>query len=1633
MPKTWLPWFLAAVLIFTYCAAAQDIIVPSDPQIRRLVSEASGSTRDEAENLLKSAVALCTKQNLKRDCAIAEAALSVRLLQRGALGDASNVAQDALHLAEETGDLALQAELLLQASTTSTVDANTQELCRITGLAVERARQSKNLYVISRALGEEARCQTAAMQYDAAEKLLSEALHIDRLNGYSLESVHLLYHAQILRSTKQASKRCEDEIAQAYNKAVDQRNYWIVAFAAQALADFYNSDSRPADALRIAHSTLNGEFVLGKSGDRKELLNQVSLPVIRALLMNTLATAQTAMGETDAAIQTWSTITELGETVHSPELEAGSVVEIAKLQRRNNDYDAAIHSYEYAAKLWETANYKGQLRDTLLDLCSLLIQHVANDNGTAALLASSSEKLLPLLSEGPAATRLSTFLNLAVAHAQLKQYDQSEKALLDADRLLILSDARSVTDQQRILFFRLAGGIYAKESKPTPATVKFLEAAIVARRDNDNSDYQEALNSVLNLDQIANFKERYSHHKAQEPVQAIIEGQILLHLATFDPQNHSGSSVPLAEIAELIYKVVRRPDGAKELTQVLIASGEAGYFIQRVGWPALMRHYISVTDFTNAVDAGTIATALASGSGKVLEPDIEDRCLYAYALAASGDRKKALTEFDQCTNAASAAFATDQRLQELIAVVRLPILETAAPEKAIAALREILKSQTEAIEVKRSLARTLALQGNTQDAITTWKTILDSRGSDIELSLEAADSIIWSDKPDSNAAAREFLEKAIGQAKSDTPHTTLLRAYYGLAQLSLRARKPDEALRNVKRARSLNDSRNPEWDARLTSLTGDILETQRDAKYALSTREEARQLFLEANDFSSAIREAEKIATTYQDLGRISDSVHLLINAKELADKTNVEVNRYWVRIFLAEAIEKAGNYIIAVRLYKEAESIAIVQNDSLQMQNASLNLAWGYLFLGEWNTADEQAKRALVLANTNNDDRQKARALLALISIYGDRRSELKNIDTAFSYVSQLRQLPVAKEYTTALNDNLAELYWSSGKFDLAESAARSAAAQYKRDKNKYSLAHALLSAADAELRGGHIAAARATLLELKHDAGDVKDLYTVARTLYTTARIECSAGDAGSTTRDFDRLFHIMERFKEAAQGTTERAQFSNTYDFVYDDAINCYGQLYLHKGDPALALRALNVSEQNRAKEFSEQWGAVFSDSLRSHLSSRLQDKESELHVRRQQLIAEIIHGTNADETQRKVTELESIDAAQSELEREVWAVAPEYAAVKYPRLIDLRDIQLNSGEILLITKLSSEKAFVWIFEKQDSRATVLQFYEVLRPMKWFEDKVKTIRDSFNGGVPDVIPAEALADLYEALFPKESVRNSIIGARRLLIVPDNVLTLVPFEALAATARGDDFPLANTPIAYFPSVLSFEAARLGKPAASWAKSLFAVGDPIVTGPAVTKDDALISRGLSLDRIPATAEEVRGIAKDFAASDTKVLLGEDAKKDTVRDMDLSQFRYLHFATHGLLPTDSGLVEPALVFSGPSDHPKEIMLLMSEILTLKMRADLVVLSACNTGSGRVSKAEGVANLGRAFMSAGSTSAVVSLWQVADDSTAIFMDQLYTNLKDGMLKPEALAAARKTLRSKGYASPFYWAPFVLLGD
>jgi CHAT domain-containing protein len=206
------------------------------------------------------------------------------------------------------------------------------------------------------------------------------------------------------------------------------------------------------------------------------------------------------------------------------------------------------------------------------------------------------------------------------------------------------------------------------------------------------------------------------------------------------------------------------------------------------------------------------------------------------------------------------------------------------------------------------------------------------------------------------------------------------------------------------------------------------------------------------------------------------------------------------------------------------------------------------------------------------------------------------------------------------------------------------------------------------------------------------------------------------------------------------------------------------------------------------------------------------------------------------------------------------------------------------------------------------------------------------------------------------------------------------------------------------------------------------------------------------LPRLPDTAEEIRSIAQALNADQAKeVFLGQRANEHVVKTSELARYRILAFATHGLVPGDlDGLTQPALALTAPevANVEGDGLLTMEEILGLRLNADWVVLSACNTGAADGAGAEAVSGLGRAFFYAGSRALLVSHWPVETTSARALTTDLFRrqSAEPNLTRAKALQQTMNRLIDEGqfvdprtnrvvfsYAHPIFWAPFTLVGD
>jgi CHAT domain-containing protein len=438
-------------------------------------------------------------------------------------------------------------------------------------------------------------------------------------------------------------------------------------------------------------------------------------------------------------------------------------------------------------------------------------------------------------------------------------------------------------------------------------------------------------------------------------------------------------------------------------------------------------------------------------------------------------------------------------------------------------------------------------------------------------------------------------------------------------------------------------------------------------------------------------------------------------------------------------------------------------------------------------------------------------------------------------------------------------------------------------------------------------------------------------------------------------------------------------------------------------------------------------------------------------------------------------------------------PDYADLinpKPPGPQAIRDF-LTPGEALISFYFTEQRGYVWAIPKVGEMAFAM--IDMGRGgLTTVVDRLRHALDPKAQSLGDIPAFEV--DLAHGLYRRllAPVATAWQTSDNLLVVADGALGYLPLgllvtepavlreeaEALFAGYRAVPWLVRRHAITVLPSITALKTLRRSKPDGA-TEPFIGFGDPVFSLAAASSanpDTKIDTRGVLdlralpihlrsvpnthgyldadlsvLPRLPDTASEVREIALALSADPTKhVFLGERAREKRVKTMDLSGVRVLAFATHGLVPGDlNGLVEPALALSVPEEAGPEDdgLLTMTEILGLKLDADWVVLSACNTGTGSGAGAEAVSGLGRAFFYAGSRALLVTNWPVETTSArALTTDIFSRQAADPSLgRAEALRRAMVGVmdgpgyrNQEGkevftYAHPIFWAPFSIVGD
>jgi CHAT domain-containing protein len=550
------------------------------------------------------------------------------------------------------------------------------------------------------------------------------------------------------------------------------------------------------------------------------------------------------------------------------------------------------------------------------------------------------------------------------------------------------------------------------------------------------------------------------------------------------------------------------------------------------------------------------------------------------------------------------------------------------------------------------------------------------------------------------------------------------------------------------------------------------------------------------------------------------------------------------------------------------------------------------------------------------------------------------------------------------------------------------------------------------------------------------------------------------------------------ETVRGRVTTAETSATYlgrhQDVYALAIDVLMRLHGQQGQAGFDARALQVSERARARGLLDMLNEGNAD-LRRGVDASLIERERQL-ARLLDAKADRLFAAQAARTQGESEALakdtQTLEAEYEEVRARIRASSPEYSALTQPQPLDAETIRrdvLDDDTTLVEYALGPDASYVWVLDRHS-----LTTYR-LAPSAEIERAGREAYELVTSRAKNV-PRETPAARAQRLAVSDSalpaalrrVSDLVLApiaafpiTTRLLVVADGALQYLPFEMLPAPRRAqarplvDDFEITSLPSA---STLAVHRAQLAhRPAPTRGVAVFA--DPVFdasdarlrrtalasAAPAAAEaqprlltqaDDPAAPGFGSIARLPFTDDEAKAILAAAQGRQNFAAIGFDANKAAAVDAGLGTYRYLHFATHGFLDTARpSLSAIALSLVGRDGAAQEGFLRAHELYNLSLSADLVVLSACETGLGKEIRGEGLIGLTRAFMYAGAARVIVSLWSVSDRATASLMGRLYREmLRNGRTPSASLRAAQLALRSDPrYQHPYYWAAFTIQGD
>jgi CHAT domain-containing protein len=866
--------------------------------------------------------------------------------------------------------------------------------------------------------------------------------------------------------------------------------------------------------------------------------------------------------------------------------------------------------------------------------------------------------------------------------------------------------------------------------------------------------------------------------------------------------------------------------------------------------------------------------------------------------------------------------------------------------------------------------------------------------------------------------------------------------------------------------------------------------TLNQRRQAIANYERALALWRESGERREELGVLQILGNQYSQLGELQIALNYKSQAIQIAQAIGDRDQEANLLLELGSLHKDSGNYQKALDNYSQARQIFAGSSSRFGEALAIEAIGTIYLLLGDPQRAIENFTQSASIFSSTGTKSSECNALNNLGAAHrrvGARRKALQYHN---------RALAIARESGDAMSE--ARTIGYMGDVYFAMSRMRQAFDCYDAQLKACRMMGAATCVAETLRSVGVTALSmgdRENGLDFLGQALNQSRLngqrWLEGLTLLQLARANYDYGNLPEARSQIEQSLKIAESMRADLVARDFRESFFNPVLRVIGLYINIL--MALHDREPAAGYDALalQASERARARSLLEQLAESNAD-IRQGVDPRLLERERALQ---RQLNAKAAARANASQNKGPEglapafdKEIHELTVRYSEVEAQIRVSSPRYAALTLPEPITVAEIQrdlLDQDTVLLEFAIIGGQAWLWAVTRDSFISYNLPFPARIKSASRRIHQLLTARQPKKGitaSQHEALIAEADVEFRSVaarmsqilLSPISSkLRQEWKGKRLAIVASGGPLEYLPFAALPLPSAGNYRPLiADYEVVNLPSATALAMIRRETPAggagmktlAMLADPVFEADDPrIVTqikkraaiggarsrarsadassdSSAVSPELAASTKDFKLftgfSRLPFSREEAEAIAKFVPKNSLLKATGFQANRATATGSELSHYRIIHFATHGLLNSEHPLLS-GLVFSliDENGKPQDGFLRMHEIYNLQLPAELVVLSACQTALGEEIKGEGLVGLARGFMHAGAQRVVASLWQVDDQATAQLMGHFYRGMLKENLRPAAAlrAAQIEMWRNPRWSSPYYWAGFVMQGE